>query len=88
MDFWSTFRSIFRSIFRAEKATDLPSPRALLRLVGALAVMAELAAVLPSGAHGCFITNCPAGGRKRGGGMRTMGKRAGGGGQPIREVGG
>ena len=56
-------------------------------LVFALAVMAELAAVLPSGAHGCFITNCPAGGRKRNGLMaRSVGKRSGGLQQPVREV--
>jgi len=57
----------------------------LVGLVGLLAVMAELAAHLPGGAEGCFITNCPAGGRKRNGLARSLGKRSGGLQQPVRE---
>ena len=60
----------------------------LLGLLAALAVMAQLAAVLPRGAQGCFITNCPAGGRKRNALARSVGKRSGGLQQPVREVSG
>ena len=59
----------------------------LMGVLAVMAVMAQLAAHLPSGAQGCFITNCPAGGRKRNGLMtRSMGKRSGGLQQPVREV--
>ena len=76
----------------SDRPPDMPHAPAsnsrigLLGLLAALAVMAQLAAVLPRGAQGCFITNCPAGGRKRNALARSVGKRSGGLQQPVREV--
>ena len=77
---------------QSDRLPDMPHAPAsnsrigLLGLLAALAVMAQLAAVLPRGAQGCFITNCPAGGRKRNALARSVGKRSGGLQQPVREV--